>query len=103
MYETDNGAGPPAGPGYRLPERGQLPDLPLYERLIADGVAAADSRSSIVDHLTCERTCSPSCAKSSSAMPSPSGSPAALTKPLNYWASPETSSTTCCAPANSGP
>jgi hypothetical protein len=26
----------------------------------------------------------------------------ALTKPLNYWASPGNSSTTCCAPANSG-
>jgi hypothetical protein len=55
MYETDNGAGPPAGPGYRLPERGPLPDLPLYERLIADGITAADSRGSILDHLTARR------------------------------------------------
>ena len=30
------------------------------------------------------------------------GSPTALTKPLNYWASPGSSSMTCCAPANSG-
>ena len=34
--------------------------------------------------------------------PSPSGSPIAPTKPLNYWASPPSSSMTCCAPANSG-
>jgi hypothetical protein len=41
--------------GYRFPEDGQLPDLPLYERLIADGVAAADARGSIVDHVTARR------------------------------------------------
>jgi hypothetical protein len=55
MYETDNGAGPPAGPGYRLPEDGPLPDLPLYERLIADGIADADSRGTIIDHVTARR------------------------------------------------
>ena len=55
MYETDNGQGPPPGPGYRLPENGPLPDLPLYERLIADGIAEADSRGTIVDHLTARR------------------------------------------------
>ncbi|MGH3190126.1 MAG: hypothetical protein ACRDPY_22875 [Streptosporangiaceae bacterium] len=55
MYETDNGAAPPAAPGYRLPGRGPLPDLPLYERLIDDGIAAADSRGTIVDHLTARR------------------------------------------------
>ena len=55
MYETDNGQGPPAGPAYRLPEDGPLPDLPLYERLIADGIAEADSRGTIVDHLTARR------------------------------------------------
>jgi len=55
MYETDNGVGPPARPAYRLPEAGPLPDLPLYERLIADGVAEADSRGTIVDHLTARR------------------------------------------------
>ena len=54
MYETDNGVGPPAGPAYRLPEAG-LPDLPLYERLIADGIAEADSRGTIVDHVTARR------------------------------------------------
>ena len=41
MYETDNGIGPPARPGYRLSERGLLRDLSLYEDLIANGVAAA--------------------------------------------------------------
>jgi hypothetical protein len=55
MYETDNGAGPPAGPAYRLPEAGPLPDLPMYEQLIADGIAQADSRGTIVDHLTARR------------------------------------------------
>jgi hypothetical protein len=55
MYETDNGVGPPAGPGYRLPEDGPLPDQALYERLIADGIAEADGRGTIVDHVTARR------------------------------------------------
>jgi hypothetical protein len=55
MYKTDNGAGPPTGPAYRLPQDGPLPDLALYERLIADGIAEADSRGTIVDHLTARR------------------------------------------------
>jgi hypothetical protein len=55
MYETDNGAGPPRGPGYQLPQDGPLPDLPLYERLIDDGIAEADRRGTIVDHLTARR------------------------------------------------
>ena len=55
MYETDNGKGPPAGPAYRLPEDGPLPDLRLYERLIADGIDDADRRGTIVDHLTARR------------------------------------------------
>ena len=55
MYETDNGVGPPAEPAYRLPEAGPLPDLPLYERLIDDGIANADRRGTIVDHLTARR------------------------------------------------
>ena len=44
MRKTDNGLGPSTGPGYRLPEDGPLPDLPLYEHLIDDGVAEADRR-----------------------------------------------------------
>jgi len=55
MRKTDNGTGPVSGPAYRLPERGPLPDLPLYERLIDNGIAAADSKGTIVDHLTARR------------------------------------------------
>ena len=55
MYETDNGLGPPAGAAYQLPQDGPLPDLPLYERLIDDAIAEADSRGTIVDHLTARR------------------------------------------------
>ena len=55
MYKTDNGVGPPTGPVYRLPENGPLPDLALYERLIADGIAEADRRRTIIDHVTARR------------------------------------------------
>ena len=55
MYKTDNGAGAPTGSAYRLPEDGPLPDLALYERLIEDGIAEADSRGTIVDHVTARR------------------------------------------------
>jgi hypothetical protein len=34
---------------------GPLPDLPMYERLIEDGITEADSRGTIVDHLTARR------------------------------------------------
>jgi hypothetical protein len=55
MRKTDNGVGPPSGPAYRLPDDGPLPDLPLYERLIDDGIAAAHGRGGTVDHLTARR------------------------------------------------
>jgi hypothetical protein len=55
MYKTDNGLGPPPGPAYQLPADGPLPDLPLYERLIADGIADADRRRTSVDHVTARR------------------------------------------------
>ena len=55
MRKTDNGIRRPAGPGYRLPETGPLPDLPLYEQLIADGIAEADNRGTIIDHVTARR------------------------------------------------
>jgi len=55
MRRTDNGAAPPAERAYRLPEDGPLPDLPLYERLIGDGIAAADGRGTSVDHVTARR------------------------------------------------
>src|SRR5690349_10338072 len=43
-----------ARPGPRI-EESQLPDLQLYERLIDDGVAAADARGRAVDHVTARR------------------------------------------------
>ncbi|MGH3184150.1 MAG: hypothetical protein ACRDOE_19905, partial [Streptosporangiaceae bacterium] len=55
MPTTDNGTRPTAGRAYELPEDGLLPDLSLYERLIGDGIAAADGRGSTVDHLTARR------------------------------------------------
>jgi len=55
MYETDSGAGPPAVPGYQLPQRGPHPGSPLYEGLFAGGIAVADTCDNIVDHLTARR------------------------------------------------
>jgi hypothetical protein len=55
MRKTDNGLGPPTRSAYRLPEHGPLPDRALYERLIDDGIAEADKRGRIVDHLTARR------------------------------------------------
>ena len=52
---TDNGTAPRPRLPYRLPEDGPLPDLPLYERLISDGIAAADARDAPVDHVTARR------------------------------------------------
>jgi len=49
----------PAAPAEMHPDaeadESQLPDLALYERLIGDGVAAADARGSAVDHVTARR------------------------------------------------
>ena len=55
MRRTDNGVAPgqPAPTG--CPRTARCPDLPLYERLIDDGIAAADARGSAVDHLTARR------------------------------------------------
>ena len=55
MRRRDNGAAFPGSHSHQLPEDGPLPDLPFYERLIDDGVAAADSRGTSVDHLTARR------------------------------------------------
>jgi hypothetical protein len=57
---TGNMAGPrPAAPAEPPPgasvEENQLPDLQLYERLIDDGIAAADARGAAVDHVTARR------------------------------------------------
>jgi hypothetical protein len=53
--KTDRGTGPTPKSAYRLRGDGPLPDLPLYERLIDDGIAAADAQDSPVDHLTARR------------------------------------------------
>jgi hypothetical protein len=55
MPTADSSPRPRARWAYRLPEHGPLPDLPLYDRLIEDGVAAADHRYSAVDHITARR------------------------------------------------
>jgi hypothetical protein len=55
MRSTDNDLTSRPARAYRLPENGPRPDLPLYERLIDDGSAAADARGSAVDHLTARR------------------------------------------------
>ncbi len=55
MRRTDNGLEPPAPCAYRLPDDGPLPDLALYERLIGDGIAAADSQGNPADHVTARR------------------------------------------------
>jgi hypothetical protein len=55
MRKTDSRQGTAAAPGGRQPEDGPLPDLALYERLIDDGIVAADGRGSTVDHLTARR------------------------------------------------
>jgi hypothetical protein len=55
MRTTDNGLTPRPARAYRLPEDGPRPDLPLYERLIDDGIAAADAQGTAVDHLTARR------------------------------------------------
>ena len=47
-------AGTKVRPG-RSVEESQLPDLQLYERLISDGIAAADARGSAVNHVTTRR------------------------------------------------
>jgi hypothetical protein len=44
-----------AGRAWRLAQGGSLPDLAMYERLIGDGIIAADARRSTVDHLTARR------------------------------------------------
>jgi hypothetical protein len=55
MRTTNNGLTPRPARAYRLPEDGPRPDLPLYERLIDDGIATADAQGTAVDHLTARR------------------------------------------------
>jgi len=55
MRRTDNGTEPTAARAGRPPEEGLLPELSLYERLIDHGIALADRRDGIVDHVTARR------------------------------------------------
>ena len=55
MRKTASRPGPAAAGRNRQPEGAPLPDLALYERLIGDGIVAADGRGSTVDHLTARR------------------------------------------------
>jgi hypothetical protein len=55
MPTTDNSAEPTAGGTGRPPEDGSLLTLPEYERLIDEGLAAADGRGRPVDHVTAQR------------------------------------------------
>jgi hypothetical protein len=55
MPRHSNGASRPEEHGPRAPEDVRLPDLPIYERLIDHGIAAADARGTSVDHVTARR------------------------------------------------
>jgi hypothetical protein len=55
MRRTDNGTKPTAARTDRPPDDGLLPELSLYERLINHGIALADRRDGIVDHVTARR------------------------------------------------
>jgi hypothetical protein len=55
MRKTDNGLAPATERPYPLPRDGQFLDLAQYERLIGDGIAAADGQGSAVDHVTARR------------------------------------------------
>jgi len=55
MPTASSGRSPTPGRGDQAPRRGPLPDLCLYEHLIAYGIAAAQGRDSTVDHLTARR------------------------------------------------
>ena len=55
MRRTDNGTEPTAARAGRPPGEGLLPELSLYERLIDHGIAIADRRDGIVDHVTARR------------------------------------------------
>ena len=55
MRRTDNGTGPAPPQAQRVPADQLLPDLALYERLINNGVDAANARRGPVDHVTARR------------------------------------------------
>src|SRR6266567_9466913 len=55
MRKTDNGLATAAEAARLQPQRGPFLDLSQYEQLIGDGIAAADSRGSAIDHVTARR------------------------------------------------
>ena len=55
MRRTDNGTQPTPALAPRSPEDGLLPELSLYERLIDHGIASADRRDGVVNHVTARR------------------------------------------------
>jgi hypothetical protein len=55
MPTTHSNAQPAAGRTGRPTADAPLPDLSLYERLIADGLADADAKGTAADHITARR------------------------------------------------
>jgi hypothetical protein len=55
MRRHSSGASRPDEHGSHVPVDGRRPDLPIYERLIDQGIAAADARGTSVDHVTARR------------------------------------------------
>jgi hypothetical protein len=55
MLRRNNHPELPEEGAHRVPQNGPLPDLPLYERLIGDGIVTANNRGTSVDHLTARR------------------------------------------------
>ena len=56
MMSTKDQAGTPQrAVGSQHPDATPQPDSSLYERLIGDGVAAADARGGAIDHVTARR------------------------------------------------
>lgn len=55
MPEIGGSAGSAGRRVHQVPEQESLPDRALYERLIADGIAAAERQGRSIDHLTARR------------------------------------------------
>jgi hypothetical protein len=55
MPEAQSSAPSTGRPVYQVPESGPLPDRALYERLVGDGIVAADRQGRAIDHVTARR------------------------------------------------
>jgi hypothetical protein len=55
MSTKDRAGAPQPATGSHHPDATPQPDLALYERLIGDGIAAADARGGAIDHVTARR------------------------------------------------